>query len=84
MGVPVRTITGTAGSLKPHPLHTPRTVGELTRAALECPADSPAGEIDLVHANSIRAGIVASAVARGWAASRRARGDVLPDGPGRV
>ena len=82
MGVPVRTITGTAGSLKPHPLNTPRTVGELTRAAWSVRRIARREGIDLVHANSIRAGIVAAAAARmgGPPAVVHVR-DVLPDGP---
>jgi glycosyltransferase involved in cell wall biosynthesis len=82
MGVPVRTITGTAGSLKPHPLHTPRTVGELARAAWRVRRIARSEGIDLVHANSIRAGIVAVAAARmgGPPAVVHVR-DVLPDGP---
>jgi glycosyltransferase involved in cell wall biosynthesis len=81
-GVPVRTIPGTAGSLKPHPLHTPRTVGELVRAALCVRRLARRDAVDLVHANSIRAGLVAAAAARLGAppAVVHVR-DVLPEGP---
>ncbi len=82
VGVPVRTITGIAGSLRPHPLHTPRTVGELARAAWSVRSIARRGGFHLVHANSIRAGIVAAAAARMGAppAVVHVR-DVLPDGP---
>jgi glycosyltransferase involved in cell wall biosynthesis len=82
LGVPVRTIPGTAGSLKPHLVHTPRAVGELTRAALSVRRIAHRDRADLVHANSIRAGIVATAAARIGAppAIVHVR-DVLPEGP---
>jgi glycosyltransferase involved in cell wall biosynthesis len=81
-GVPVRAMPGTAGSLKPHPLHTPRTVGELVRAAWNLRRIARRDGVDLVHANSIRAGIVAATAARTGAppAVVHVR-DVLPDGP---
>ena len=82
VGVPVRLIPGTAGSLRPHPLHTPRTVAELARAAGSLRRIARREGVDLVHANSIRAGIVAVAAARIGAppAVVHVR-DVLPDGP---
>ena len=58
LGIPVTTIAGTAGSLRLHPLHTPRTVGELSIAALQVRRAARRHRADLVHANSIRAGIV--------------------------
>src|SRR5436190_13587221 len=81
-GVPVREIPGTAGSLRPHPLHTPRTVAELAHAAWSVRRIACRERVDLVHANSIRAGIVAVAAARLGAppAVVHVR-DVLPDGP---
>jgi L-malate glycosyltransferase len=82
IGVPVRAIPGTAGSLRPHPLHTPRTVAELAHAAWSVRRIARCERVDLVHANSIRAGIVAVAAARLGAppAIVHVR-DVLPDGP---
>ncbi len=82
IGVPVRAIPGTAGSLRPHPLHTPRTVAELAYAAWSVRRIARCERVDLVHANSIRAGIVAVAAARLGAppAVVHVR-DVLPDGP---
>jgi glycosyltransferase involved in cell wall biosynthesis len=58
LGLPVSTITGTAGSLRLHPLHTPRALMDLVRAAREVRAAARAHRAELVHANSIRAGIV--------------------------
>jgi L-malate glycosyltransferase len=80
-GIPVCAIPGTAGSLKLHPLHTPRTAGELARAAWSVRRIARRERIDLVHANSIRAGIVAATAARTAAppAVVHVR-DVLPDG----
>jgi glycosyltransferase involved in cell wall biosynthesis len=81
-GVPTRTIPGTAGSLRPHLVHTPRAVAELSHAAWRVQRIARRDSIDLVHANSIRAGIVATAAARMGAppAVVHAR-DILPDGP---
>jgi glycosyltransferase involved in cell wall biosynthesis len=56
-GVPVSGIVGTAGSLRVHPLHTPRTVGEIALAALQVRRAVRSGRAEIVHANSIRAGI---------------------------
>ena len=58
LGIPVTPIAGTAGSLRLHPLHTPRALYEMSRAALQVHRASRRYGIDLVHANSIRAGIV--------------------------
>ncbi len=51
----------TAGSLRLHPLHTPRTVAELSVAAVQVRRAARRHRAELVHANSIRAGIVARA-----------------------
>ncbi len=58
LGIPVSTITGTAGSLRLHPLHTPRAMLELGLAAPQTRRIARRQRADLVHANSIRAGIV--------------------------
>jgi L-malate glycosyltransferase len=82
IGIPVRAIPGTAGSLRPHPLHTPRTVAELAHAAWSVRRIARCERVDLVHANSIRAGIVAVAAARLGAPPAVVHlRDVLPDGP---
>jgi L-malate glycosyltransferase len=82
LGVAVRTIPGTAGSLRPHPVHTPKTVGELAHAAWMVRRIARRDRVDLVHGNSIRAGIVATAAHLLGAppAVVHVR-DVLPDSP---
>ena len=57
LGVPVTSIAATAGSLRLHPLHTPRSVAELTLAAAQVRRAARRHRAELVHANSIRAGI---------------------------
>ena len=69
-GVPVRPIRGTAGSLRLHPLHTPRALAEMAIAAGQVRRAAAMLGADIVHANSIRAGIVL----RARAAARRHRG----------
>jgi glycosyltransferase involved in cell wall biosynthesis len=58
LGVPCTSIAGTAGSLRLHPLHTPAALAEMTLAAAQVGRAVARHEIELVHANSIRAGIV--------------------------
>lgn len=57
-GIATTAITGTAGSLRVHPVHTPRAVAEMARAGLQVRRAARAHRAELVHANSIRAGIV--------------------------
>lgn len=75
-------ITGTAGSLRLHPRHTPRALAEISRAAWQVRAITHRRRIDVVHANSIRAGLIAS-LAAGLGAPRPVvhLRDVLPPGP---
>jgi L-malate glycosyltransferase len=58
LGIPTTAITGTAGSLRLHPVHTPRSIAELSLAALQVRRAARRYRVDLLHANSIRAGIV--------------------------
>lgn len=58
LGVPVTTIAGTAGSLRLHPLHTPSALAEMSLAAVQVRRAAHRHSAELVHANSIRAGIV--------------------------
>jgi L-malate glycosyltransferase len=58
LGVPTSRITGTAGSLRLHPLHTPQALAELATAAMQVRRLARRHGAELVHANSIRAGIV--------------------------
>jgi glycosyltransferase involved in cell wall biosynthesis len=58
LGIPTTPITGTSGSLRLHPLHTPRALADLSRAAWQVRRAARRERVDVVHANSIRAGIV--------------------------
>jgi L-malate glycosyltransferase len=57
LGIPVSAIAGTAGSLRLHPVHTPRALAEMSVAALQVHRAARLHNADVVHANSIRAGI---------------------------
>jgi L-malate glycosyltransferase len=59
-GIEVLALQGTEGSFRLHPLHTPRALVDLTRAALRL--RSLARGYDVVHANSIRAGLMLALV----------------------
>jgi L-malate glycosyltransferase len=63
LGVPVAPVPGTEGSLKLHPRHTTRGVIDIGRGAWAVRRIAKALEADLVHANSIRAGLVAGLAA---------------------
>ena len=54
-----RSIPGTDGSLKLHPWHTTRGVVDIARAAWAVRRLAPRLGADLIHANSIRAGLAA-------------------------
>jgi glycosyltransferase involved in cell wall biosynthesis len=57
-GIHTTTIKGTAGSLRLHPFHTPRAIAEMLIAASQVRRAAARHRAELVHANSIRAGIV--------------------------
>lgn len=57
LGIATTPIIGTAGSLRAHPLHTPRALGELSLAALQVRRAARRRGVRLIHANSVRAGI---------------------------
>ena len=57
-GIATTQIRGTAGSLRLHPLHTPRALAEMALAAWQVRRAAARHRADVVHANSIRAGIV--------------------------
>jgi glycosyltransferase involved in cell wall biosynthesis len=63
-GVAVHPIGGTAGSLRLHPLHTTRALAELLGDAIALRRLAVRLGVDLVHANSIRAGLAAILAAR--------------------
>jgi L-malate glycosyltransferase len=85
LGIEVRSIRGTDGSLRLHPIHTPAALAQMGQAALQVRRLAAASDVDLIHANSIRAGLVV--VAAGAAAGAGAPADVvhvrdcLPPGP---
>jgi L-malate glycosyltransferase len=58
LGLMTTPIPGTAGSLRLHPLHTPRALAEMAAAAGFVRVAARRHRADLIHANSIRAGIV--------------------------
>jgi L-malate glycosyltransferase len=61
LGVQVAEIPGTAGSLKLHPVHTPVAVGDMARGAQAVRRVVRAVQPDVVHANSVRAGLICAA-----------------------
>jgi glycosyltransferase involved in cell wall biosynthesis len=80
LGIPTTAITPTAGSLRLHPLHTPRTLLELSAASLQIRRAAHRHGAELVHANSIRAGI-SLGLARPAPATVVHVRDCLPAGP---
>ena len=80
-GVDVAPIRGTDGSLRLHPTRTPRALLEMGRASLQVRKLAAATRADLIHANSIRAGIIATGAAssRTWPTIVHVR-DCLPSG----
>jgi glycosyltransferase involved in cell wall biosynthesis len=81
LGIPTSTITGTAGSLRLHPLHTPRALAEMAFAAWQLRGIARRQRAELVHANSIRAGIIAGLARVPRAAKVVHVRDCLPPGP---
>jgi glycosyltransferase involved in cell wall biosynthesis len=57
LSIPTVSISGTAGSLRLHPLHTARALGEIAAAAAGLRRATREFDPTLVHANSIRAGL---------------------------
>jgi glycosyltransferase involved in cell wall biosynthesis len=57
LGIPVTPIASTAGSLRLHPAHTPRALAEMSMAAVQVHRAARRHRAEVVHANSIRAGI---------------------------
>ncbi len=57
-------VTGTDGSLKLHPLGTPRAIGQMGLAAIQVARHARRLGADLIHANSIRAGLIAGPAGR--------------------
>jgi glycosyltransferase involved in cell wall biosynthesis len=80
LGIPVTAIANTAGSLRLHPTHTPRALAEMSLAALQVHRAARRHRADVVHANSIRAGIELSLARVTPAASVVHVRDCLPAG----
>jgi glycosyltransferase involved in cell wall biosynthesis len=81
LGVPTTAIVGTAGSLRLHPLHTPRALAEMTLAAAQVRRAARRLGAEVVHANSIRAGIVLALARIPSAATVVHVRDCLPPSP---
>lgn len=82
LGIPHHELPGTAGSLKLHPRHTPVALADLARASGRLGRVVRTVRPDIVHANSIRAGIVAGLPRTGPRVPLVAHvRDVLPDRP---
>jgi glycosyltransferase involved in cell wall biosynthesis len=70
LGIRVTPIVGTEGSFKLHPVHTIRTLWEMGRMARALRRRVREGRFEVVHANSVRAGLVA-VLAFGRAGAKR-------------
>ena len=79
LGVSASPITGTSGSLRLHPLHTPRALAEMALAAAQLRGVARRQRSEIVHANSLRAGILAG-LARPRAGTVVHVRDCLPPG----
>jgi glycosyltransferase involved in cell wall biosynthesis len=64
LGVEHLVIPGTDGSLKLHPRHTPAALRRILQAAWAVRGLAREHEIDIVHANSIRAGLIVTLAQR--------------------
>ena len=64
LGISVDPIPGTAGSLRLHPVHTPLALSRMTAAAVAARRHALRMRADVVHANSIRAGMFSVSVDR--------------------
>lgn len=64
IGVEVVAVPATTGSLRLHPLHTPRALAALALAAAGTRRLAARRRIDLIHANTLRSGLVAVAARR--------------------
>jgi glycosyltransferase involved in cell wall biosynthesis len=64
IGIPVEPIAGTQASLRLHPLRTPGAIGEMLSSAWRVRNIARRLGVDLVHGNSIRAGLIAGMARR--------------------
>ena len=63
-GIDVHPVRGTAGSLRLHPWHTPVAVGEMVLSGAQVARAARRSSATILHANSLRAGLVASVACR--------------------
>jgi glycosyltransferase involved in cell wall biosynthesis len=80
LGLATTPIVDTAGSLRLHPVHTPRALAEMSAAALQVRRAARRHRADVVHANSIRAGLELALARVAPAASVVHVRDCLPPG----
>ena len=80
IGIPTVPITGTAGSLRLHALHTPVALAQMSAAAAQLHRAARAHRAELIHANSIRAGVVLAAGRPSRTAAVAHVRDCLPPG----
>ena len=64
LGVPVTPTPAVTAGLRLHPLHTARALTGLARAAAVVRRIAARERVDLIHANTLRAGLIASALRR--------------------
>ena len=64
MGIPVFTVSATEASLKLHPVFTPQAAAQMAASAVVLRRLARRFGADLVHANSIRAGVIAALAQR--------------------
>jgi glycosyltransferase involved in cell wall biosynthesis len=81
LGIPVTTITATAGSLRLHPTHTTRALAEMSMAAGQIRRAARRHRAEVVDANSIRAGLEVGLAHVSPAQSVVHIRDCLPPGP---
>lgn len=60
LGARAQLLPGTSGSFRLHPLRTPRAVLDIARSAAAVQALAYRLDVDLIHANSVRAGLIAA------------------------
>jgi glycosyltransferase involved in cell wall biosynthesis len=64
IGIPVEPVAGTQASLRLHPLRTPGAIGEILSSGWRVRNIARRLGVDLVHGNSIRAGLIAGIARR--------------------
>jgi glycosyltransferase involved in cell wall biosynthesis len=58
-GIPWRAIVGTRASFRLHPVHTTKGLADIARSALQVRRIAAAWRVDLIHANTTRAALLA-------------------------